>query len=119
MSDVERFEQAGLNCKIIRTDLGHWCGYVQIPDGLGPIRWTFDYDSKHNEVLDAEVDVWGGITYGPDGDGWVGFDDAHSRSLMDHKDGETDREAVRAETAKLADQIRELHTVTERGNRDE
>jgi hypothetical protein len=114
-SDTERFTHAGLSCKIVHQDLGHWCGYVQIPDDLGPVRWTSDYDSKHNEVIDAEVDVWGGITYGPDDDGWVGFDDAHARSVIEYYEKgevESDREAVREETKRLADQIRSIDTET-------
>lgn len=99
------FEHAGLNCRLVRQDLGHWCGYVQRPDDAEPVRWTSDYDSKHDRVIDAEVDVWGGITYGPDEDGWVGFDDAHSRSLADHRDEDADFEAVKVETKRLAEQI--------------
>ncbi len=77
--DSEDFEHAGLNCRITKTRQRHWCGYVECPDDLGPVRWTSDYDSKHNDVLRPEVEVWGGITYGPDQSGWVGFDDAHAR----------------------------------------
>ncbi len=30
MSDgVERFTHDGLDCKIVKTDMGHWCGYVR------------------------------------------------------------------------------------------
>jgi len=118
--DTEQFTHADLNCKIVQTDMGHWCGYVQIPDDddLGPVRWTSDYDSKHGEVLDAEVDAWGGITYGPDDDGWVGFDDAHSRSLVDHREFDTSKDAVKNETQRLADQIRSLHTGTDRDGGD-
>lgn len=103
--DIREFTHAGLDCRIIQTRLGHWCGYVKRPEDVEPVRWTSDYDSKHGEVLDAEVDVWGGITYGPDEAGWVGFDDAHSRSLVDHRDASTDREAVKSETKRLAEQI--------------
>lgn len=106
--DTERFTRADLDCEIVQTPMGHWCGYVQIPDDLGPVRWTSDYDSKYDEVLKADVDVWGGITYGPDDEGWVGFDDAHARSLVDHRDEDTDKDAVKAETKELADQIRSL-----------
>jgi hypothetical protein len=110
---VEQFSHADLDCRIVKKRMGHWCGYVQTPDDLGPVRWTSDYDSKHEEVLDAEVDVWGGITYGPTDDGWVGFDDAHSRSLVDHREFDTSKDAVKNETQYLADQIRSLHTETD------
>jgi len=110
---TERFTHADLDCKIVQTSMGHWCGYVQIPNDLGPVRWTSDYDSKHDEVLDAEVDVWGGITYGPDDDGWVGFDDGHARSLAAHREFDTSEHAVKNETQYLAEQIRSLHTGTD------
>jgi hypothetical protein len=92
--------------------MGHWCGYVQIPGGLGPVRWTSDYDSKHNEVLEAEVDIWGGITYDPDSDSWVGFDDAHARSLINHREQNSDKGTVKQETKRLAEQIVQLDTDT-------
>jgi hypothetical protein len=114
--DTERFSHAGLSCRIVQMDMGHWCGYVQIPDDLGPVRWTSDYDSKHDEVLEAEVDIWGGITYGPDDDGWVGFDDAHARSLADHREQNSDKSAVKEETQRLAEQIAQLDTQTEDGD---
>lgn len=106
--NVERFTHSDLACKIVRTNLGHWCGYVRRPEDAEPIRWTSDYDSKHDDVIDAEVDVWGGITYGPDDDGWVGFDDAHARDLVDYREADDARGAVRLETKRLAEQIQEL-----------
>jgi hypothetical protein len=105
---VEHFDHVGIDCKIVKTDMGHWCGYARRPESAEPVRWTSDYDSKHGELLDAEVDVWGGVTYGPDDDGWVGFDDAHSRPLAKHREFNTDREAVKNETERLAEQIAEL-----------
>ena len=110
--DTERFSHAGLSCRIVRMDLGHWCGYVQIPDDLVQVRWTTDYDSKYNEVLEADVDVWGGITYGPDDDGWVGFDDAHARSLVDHREQNSNKSAVKQEAQRLAEQIVHLNADT-------
>lgn len=104
----EDFEHAGLECKIIKTDMGHWCGYVRRPEAAEPVRWTSDYDSKHDVLLEAEVEVWGGITYGPDEDGWVGFDDAHSRSLVNHRPDDGPRQAVKVETQRLAEQIAEM-----------
>ena len=106
--EVYQFGHDGFDCKIVKTSLGHWCGYVRRPEEVEPVRWTSDYDSKHDEVIDAEVDVWGGITYGPDEEGWVGFDDAHARSLVDHREFDTSRDAVKNETRHLADQIRSL-----------
>jgi len=105
------FRHAGLDCKIVKTSLGHWCGYVRRPEEVEPIRWTSDYDSKHGTVLKAEIDVWGGVTYGPDEDGWVGFDDAHSRSLVDHREFGTSKSAVKNETQRLAEKIADRQEV--------
>lgn len=109
MSDTDReeFRHAELDCKIIKTEMGHWCGYVRRPEAVETVRWTSDYDSKHDEILDAEVDVWGGVTYGPDEERWVGFDDGHSRNLADNMDDdpETGKEAVKLETRRFAEQI--------------
>jgi len=112
-SEVERWTHAELDCKIVKQDMGHWCGYVRRPDDVEPVRWQSDYDSKHGEILEAEVDVWGGITFGPDEDGWIGFDDAHARSLVDHREWDTAKDAVKNETEHLADQIRSLNSDTE------
>lgn len=111
MTETEHFTHEELDCKIRYANHladGHWCGYVQIPDDLGPVRWTSDYDSKHNEVLEAEVDVHGGISYGPDEDGWVGFDDGHSKALIDTCPSDEPKHAVKLETQRLAEQINQL-----------
>jgi len=115
---VERWTHAELDCKIVKQDMGHWCGYVRRPEDVEPVRWQGDYDSKHDEILEAEVDVWGGITYGPDEDGWVGFDDAHARSLVDHREWDTSKDAVMNETEYLAEQIRSLRVGTDRQGGD-
>ena len=107
-SEVDRFEHAGLTCKVAKMDLGHWCGYVKRPESVEPVRWTSDYDSKHDELLASEVDVWGGVTYGPDDDGWVGFDDAHYVKLAEKRDADSEKAAVKAEAKRLAEQIAEL-----------
>jgi len=107
-SNRHEFEHAGLDCYTIQTDMGHYCGYVQRPEDVEPVRWTPDYDSKHEEILEAEVEVFGGVTYGPDDEGWVGFDDGHALSLRMKRDAESDEEAVKEETKRLAEQIAAL-----------
>lgn len=52
-----------------------WCGYVRLPEGH---PWL-DYRG-HGEAIPA--DVHGGITYGPDGDGWIGFDTMHAGDAL-------------------------------------
>ena len=47
----------------------YWqCGYVQLPNGH-PWR-DLDLQFEQNDV----VQIRGGITFGPTGDGWIGFD---------------------------------------------
>ena len=109
-TEAEHFTHEGLDCKIVTRTGGYWCGYVRRPEGVEPVRWTSEYDADTDEVIDAEIEVWGGITYGPDEDGWVGFDDSHSSRLVDHSPADTDREAVKFETQYLAEQIADLQT---------
>lgn len=104
----EHFAHEGLDCKIVHTNMGHWCGYVRRPEAVEPVRWTSDFDSDYDELFEAEVDVWGGITYGPDEEGWVGFDDAHASRLVDEREFETSKDAVKNETKRLAEQIAEI-----------
>lgn len=109
-TEAEHFTHEGLDCKIVSRTGGYWCGYVRRPEGVEPVRWTSEYDANTDEVVDADVDVWGGITYGPDEDGWVGFDDAHSSRLVDDSPANTDKAAVKFETQYLAEQIVDLQT---------
>lgn len=110
---TERFSHAGLDCKIVQTEMGHWCGYVRRPEDVEPVRWTSEHDSKYDQILKSEVSVWGGITYGPDDEGWVGFDDGHARSLVDDREFDNSKDAVKNETRRLAEQIRSLDTATD------
>lgn len=64
---VEEWEAYGLKCRIAPGLLG-FCGYVQLP-----ARLIFG-DSNPQDVLEAH---WG-VNYGPDEDGWIGFDTMHA-----------------------------------------
>ena len=108
MTDTEHFEHEGLDCKIVTRNGGYWCGYVRRPERIEPVRWTSEYDADSDAVIDAAVDVWGGVTYGPDEDGWVGFDDAHAGDLVDERAADSDKAAVKTETKYLAEQIAAL-----------
>lgn len=108
MPTDEEFMWAGLDCKVLQHESGHWCGYVRRPEDVEPVRWQPDYDSKHGELLETDVEVWGGITYGPDSAGWVGFDDDHALSLLMKRDADSEKEAVKEETKRLARQIQGL-----------
>ena len=74
--------KAGYQCLAYRhPSLGHWCGYVGLPDG-NPMH------GKHYDAIDA--DVHGGLTYAydhapngkPDGRWWIGFDCAHAGDVV-------------------------------------
>jgi len=62
----------GYQYKVVQQDQGHFCGYVQT--NFTP-PWTYDDLRGYMSHL---IDVHGGLTYGPDEDGWVGFDCAHA-----------------------------------------
>jgi len=104
------FSHAGLDCKIVRRTGGYWCGYVRRPRVVEPVRWRSEYDADADEVIESDVDVWGGITYGPGEDGWVGFDDNHADRIVDNSPADTDKVAVKLETQHLAEQITDLKT---------
>lgn len=85
--------QAGLPALVVRTDwMGHWCGYVGVPEGHPAYRQGYD---------DVFAEVHGGLTFAdacghdpaqhgichvpdegePDNLWWLGFDCAHWQDL--------------------------------------
>lgn len=60
---------SGLQCALIWND-GYYGGYVRLPHGH-PLRGT---DVK---PLGNELKAPGGLTYGADAHGWIGFDTNH------------------------------------------
>lgn len=114
---VTKFKHAGLKCVVLNMRDRHYCGYVKTP---------FD---GHFEEYQHSVDVHGGLTYGVDDNGWVGFDTAHGldlpigpggtplrnnplaellRGMEDGGYKEWDPEEVVNETAELAEQFAEM-----------
>lgn len=68
---LDVWEHEGFNCAMIKGFLG--CnGYVQLPK---------EFHSKRLLDDDIRVDVHGGLTYGMDESGWVGFDTGHSSDV--------------------------------------
>lgn len=78
------FRAQGFPCFALRTELGHWCGYVGVPRG-------HPWHGKDCGEL-GDVEVHGGVTYtehcdgpichvpapgDPDDVWWVGFDCMH------------------------------------------
>lgn len=93
----------GLQCKVVFTHMSFRCGYVKLPEAFRAV----DYDS-------LPVDVHGGLTYGPDKEGFVGFDCAHAGDAdadnpnrFPHYHFWTLEEVVE-ETEKLAEQLNKL-----------
>ena len=68
---------AGLPGKVMKHYLGHYCGYVQV-----------EFVTNYMELMDDGVRVHGGLTYGVDDAGWVGFDCAHAGDVCLDEDGE-------------------------------
>lgn len=75
---VKEWTHHGIDCKIVKIDLGHYCGYVKAPN-------PDELDMAHGY---PDLDAHGGITYGPDNDGWVGFDTAHAWDVCVDENGE-------------------------------
>lgn len=76
--------ESGLPCITVQNQVGAYTGYV----GTN-IDYPVDYESgmewdKDNEPL---VHVHGGVTWGPDEEGWVGFDTAHANDIPLDEDG--------------------------------
>lgn len=131
-SVIEREWQAhGLDCAVLRMDMGHRCGYVQVPethpwhgqsyvDALDGRRmprnekgrpdFFADCDIDYGDRIESHVEVHGGLTFAGEGlndeiasGWWFGFDCAHS---YDSPDSWTE-DVVAAETEQLAKQIAE------------
>lgn len=72
----------GIQWQIMANDvLFSWQGYAHIPDG---------HVRRHLNADDIEplVDVYGGVTYGPDRQGRIGFDTLQGNSSVIGLDGE-------------------------------
>lgn len=65
-----RWAHAGLMCAAIDSAIGFVNGYVCLPETHVGHGATYDQ-------LNRSVRVHGGLTYGTDKDGWVGFDTGH------------------------------------------
>lgn len=67
----DTWEIDGFACAMVRSPVNGKCGYVRMPEPFRSRKLLadgIDYD---------EVQVHGGLTYGMDEDGWVGFDTSH------------------------------------------
>lgn len=88
METVREWRHSGLACKLVKNPIGFYCGYVQVPpETIKTTRFESRYDEMDG-VIEADVTAHGGITYGPDADGWVGFDCGHAGDTCLNEDGE-------------------------------
>ncbi len=98
-----KFKHGRFDCEVSLTGMGHYCGYVGLPEGHPWFGVFYDFII---EVGPAEVH--GGLTYSEfrkDGLWWIGFDCAHSGDGMkEGLPGWKDEAYATAETKKLAEQ---------------
>lgn len=66
---IRRWSHGGLECAMAHSPMHGVNGYVRVPAGV---------DAQ--ELVDAEA-LDACVTWGPDADGWVGFDTAHGWDL--------------------------------------
>ncbi len=96
---VERWQHAGLDCCICVGIFYCLDGFVRLPPGhpdrklaeladaideaaeLNPSPFPLERGHQH-----IAVDVHGGLTHGPDSDGWVGFDTGHALDYWNDDD---------------------------------
>lgn len=75
---IEEWTHLGYECKITQV-AGHYNGYVTA---------EFTKNLTDNELMsDLDVTVYGGITYGPNDEGTVGFDCCHPGAVCYDEDG--------------------------------
>jgi hypothetical protein len=74
VQDAERRWEApnGIECAAVRNPFGSMNGYVRLPEGH--IGRGMSYD-------DLTIEAHGGLTYGVDEEGWIGFDTLHSGDI--------------------------------------
>lgn len=75
---MKKFNKHGHKCTIIKRTMSSgsfYCGYV---------RTNLDVI---NEYLNNLINVHGGITYGPDDEGWYGIDFSHVGDVCIDEDG--------------------------------
>jgi len=95
MSEELRWKsKEGFECWIIKTTMGHRCGYVKVDKNN-----LTNYIDSYNDV---PVEVHGGLTYG--GNGEWGFDCAHYGDTSDY----WTLEKVKKEVENLSNQLSKI-----------
>jgi len=66
---IRAWTHEGIDCAMAQSPMLGVNGYVKVPPEV-----ILPYDEYHDVALNAH----GGITYGPDSAGWIGFDTGHA-----------------------------------------
>lgn len=107
---IHHWKYKGLRCKVLRMQMGHYCGYVAVPKDHP--TW-----GKHYDKIEGDIEVHGGLTFSEQGKEenilnnpdlwWFGFDCAHGWdwSKLNPSGHKWTREEVIKETEKMAQQF--------------
>jgi hypothetical protein len=79
---VRTWTHEGIECAMARSPMVGVNGYVRVPEGI---------ELPYDEYRLIDLDVHGGITCGPDLDGWIGFDTGHGFDVWLDPDVPEDR----------------------------
>lgn len=126
-TETKHWVYDGRECKVVRIPAGHYCGYAKTPLRFAPN----DTGEVTGNGIFHLIEIHGGISYGVDEDGWLGFHTAHSHDYNVDEDGDElredmsvydlddedvnvwDKEAVREEVRRLADQLTLIESFVE------
>jgi hypothetical protein len=110
---TKRWTAHGLECTIRSSGMEFFNGYVRLPSEHAGFGATYDQ-------LNRSISVHGGLTYGVDPDGWVGFDTGHAGDYWPGQErffGTAERtwdmERLIAETESLAEQLENMTEIAE------
>lgn len=107
---IESGVESGISWRVVAAPFyGAANGYVQLPE-------EHPWRDQELQMGAVDVEVHGGVTYGPTQDGWIGFDTLHAWDVWpgspqgEFGDGEHDIhwtvEMVVAEAKRLAAQVK-------------
>jgi hypothetical protein len=118
---IREWAYDGRECKVVHHDLGHFCGYAKTP-----LRFSYgDLSDLYDSGIYNLVEVHGGVTYGVDSDGWIGFDCGHAGDVCIIDEAEKEEiegrtvwtpEDVMEEVESLADQLSLIESFVETVN---
>ena len=120
------WDHDGIRCRVVAYDAGHYCGYVESSFGI-----QLGYDDFQTWPHHL-IEIHGGLTYGVDEDGWLGFDCNHAGDVCVDEEGNSwgtthyigaskygkiwTLEEVKEETERLAEQVNVLQEFVEKAD---